>query len=222
MDCATSSHRLPAHWIGWGWMAIAAAMLAFASRAVHAQDTEAPVMLVAAPQLGGFYRHSVLVAVPIEGKRHVGFIINRPTDVSMARLFPNHEASRKVVAPVYLGGPEMVNSIFAMLRSADSPDAANLVAGPGISVIAEAKTIDRIIEQNPNVARFYAGFVAWQPGELQQELERGFWFVLQPMPELVFRPDVGRLWEELVERSSRVRTHGPQPLATDPPDPAKA
>lgn len=218
MERATSLRRLPAHLVGWS-MVVAVALLAFAGEAVRAQDTDAPVILVAAPQLGGFYRHSVLVAVPIEGKRHVGFIINRPTEVSMSRLFPNHEASRKVASPVYLGGPEMVNSIFAMLRSTDSPGTANLVAGPGISVIAEAKTIDRIIEQSPNAARFYAGFVAWQPGELQQELERGFWYVLQPVPELVFRPDVGQLWEELVERSSRVRTHSPQPLA---PDPAKA
>ncbi len=189
----------------------AAVALAVSVHSASAQQAESPLILVAVPHLSGFYKQSVLVAVPIEGKRHVGFIINRPTEVSMARLFPKHEASRKVAAPIYLGGPEMVTSIFAILKSSDRPDRANFTVVPGVSVIAEAKSIDRIIEKSPDAARFYAGFVAWRAGELAQELERGFWFVLQPQAEFMFRQDVERMWEELVERSLRVHTQAPRP-----------
>ena len=44
--------------------------------------------------------------------------------------------------------------------------------------------------------------IAWQPGELQSEIERGAWFVLSPEPSLVLRQPQG-LWEELVQRSKR-------------------
>ena len=186
-------------------------LLGSLSHIADAQQTDEALILVAAPQLTGFYQRSVLIAVPIEGNRHVGFIINRPTEVSMSRLFPQHDPSRKVATPIYLGGPEMVTSIFAMLKSSDSSQGGNLTVLPGVQVVAESKSIDEIIERTPNAARYYAGFVAWQPGELQEELDRGFWFVQQAQPELMFRQEVGTMWQELLARSSRVRARAPIP-----------
>lgn len=190
----------------WILLALGLSIAAFQPSA-RAQETDEPLILIAAPQLSGFYQRSVLITVPIPGNRHVGFIINRPTELSMAGLFPKHDPSRKVVMPVFLGGPEMVNSIFAMLKSSDNPEGSSFSVLPGVLVVAEARSIDKIIEQTPNDARYYAGFVAWQPGELRAELDRGFWFVLKAQPELMFRPDVSKMWEELLERSSKVWTH---------------
>ncbi len=185
------------------WIAL---VLAIGSAGVRGQDTDQPLILVAVPKLSGYYERTVLVAVPITGDRHVGFVINRPTPISMGRLFPQHDPSRKIADPVYLGGPEMVTSIFAMLEDGDSPGQGNFTVMPGVHVVAEAKSIDRIIEQAPNSARYYAGFVAWRRGELRDELDRGFWFTLPAQREFMFRDDAVDLWEELLERSSRVRT----------------
>ncbi len=196
------------------WMAL---ILAIGSAGVQAQDTNQPLILVAVPKLSGYYERTVLVAVPIAGDRHVGFVINRPTPVSMGRLFPQHDPSRKIADPVYLGGPEMVTSIFAMLEAGDSPGRGDFTVMPGVRVVAEAKSIDRIIEQTPNSARYYAGFVAWRRGELREELDRGFWFTLPAQREFMFRDDAGDLWEELLERSSRVRTrlNGSSPILSE-------
>ena len=61
-------------------------------------------------------------------------------------------------------------------------------------------TIDRIIETTPNEARYYVGYVAWQPGELTREIERGLWAVLSADLHTVFRKDTDGLWEELLTR----------------------
>ena len=45
---------------------------------------------------------------------------------------------------------------------------------------------------------FVAGLVAWRAGELQDEIKRGAWFVLDADPSLVLRKPEG-LWEELVK-----------------------
>jgi putative AlgH/UPF0301 family transcriptional regulator len=42
--------------------------------------------------------------------------------------------------------------------------------------------------------------VAWQPGELENEVEKGAWYVLEPDASLVMRKPEG-LWEDLVRRS---------------------
>ena len=36
----------------------------------------------------------------------------------------------------------------------------------------------RLLEDAPNDARYFIGFVGWQPGELDAEIARGFWFVM--------------------------------------------
>ena len=100
--------------------------------------------------------------------------------------------------PRPLGGPEMVESIFAMVRR--DPGLAALHLFGEFYVTAAADAVDRIIEQTPNEARYFAGFVGWQRGELASELEAGYWLVTEPDAALLSRKDTGAMWEELVKR----------------------
>ena len=179
--------------------------LACALPVAQAQSEEAShaVMLVASPRLAAFYERTVLIAVPMPGNRHMGFIINRPTTRSLANLFPDHAPSKKVVDPVYLGGPEMTNSIFAVVKSASAPGASSFPFLPGLFVVADAPSVDKVIENSPNDARYYAGFVAWKPGELDSEFEQGFWYVLKPEADAMFRKDSDAMWKELLERAHK-------------------
>jgi putative AlgH/UPF0301 family transcriptional regulator len=63
--------------------------------------------------------------------------------------------------------------------------------------------VDSIIEKEPQRARFFAGLVMWRPGELDDELKRGLWYVLEDSTDLVMRKPTEGLWEELVGRSER-------------------
>jgi putative transcriptional regulator len=177
--------------------ALFAVLLIVAALSARAQDLDKPLLLVASHDLKGPYHHTALLVVPLQG-RHVGFILNRATDMTLARLFPEHAPSTKVADPVYLGGPEGVNAIFAMV--ARDPGGASVHLFEDVFVTAQAKAVDRIIEQTPNDARYFAGFVGWQPGELANELEKGWWYAAEPEKTVVFSKEPGKLWEVLVER----------------------
>jgi putative AlgH/UPF0301 family transcriptional regulator len=163
----------------------------------HAQSTDRPLMLVAAPVLQGLYSRTAVIVLPF-ADRHLGFIVNRATDTTLAGLFPEHPPSAKVVDPVHFGGPERVNALFAIVRHNPGAQAMPLFAG--LHLVSQASAIDRVIEQNPGDARFFAGFVAWQPGELEKEIDAGFWYLAEADAALFFRPDTSRLWEELVQQ----------------------
>jgi len=80
-------------------------------------------MLVATELLAGsVYEEAVLVAAPLPQGGHAGFIVNRPTAMKLETLFPEHAPSRKVVDPIYLGGPVLSEAIVAVARTA--PDGA--------------------------------------------------------------------------------------------------
>ena len=71
-----------------------------------AADIDAPVVLVAKRQLTDrFYGSTILVARPIGQDQHIGFIVNRPSRVTLGEIFPQHAHSRKVPDPVFVGGP---------------------------------------------------------------------------------------------------------------------
>jgi putative transcriptional regulator len=183
-------------------LALAAGLLvALAARA--ADPSGSPVVLVAKPGMGEFYRNSVLFARPVGGGRHVGFVVNRPTPVTLAALFPEHVPSQKLTDPVFLGGPLHADSLFAVIRRDESPGGRSIPLAKDMFLVMDVETVDRVIEQNRNDARFYVGLVLWQPGELESEVERGFWYVLDHDAALVFRKTTDGLWEELVRRSSQ-------------------
>ena len=174
-----------------------ASLLLAAACAARAQDLGKPLLLVASPALQGLYAQTTLIAVPIDD-RHVGFIVNRATEFRLATLFPGHEPSAKVADPIYFGGPEMVDAIFAVVRR--DPGGNSLRLFGELFVVANADGVDRIIEQTPNDARYFAGFVGWTSGELAKEIEAGYWYVADPDAALVFRKNTDAMWEELVTR----------------------
>jgi putative transcriptional regulator len=184
-------------------LAFVFALLLGASALANATDVSEPIILVAKPELRDkLYGSAILVVTPLGGDQHVGFIVNRPTDVSLGAVFPDHGPSQKVIDPVYLGGPVSSQLIFAMVQRPESPGANSLAVMPGLYVAFDAEVVDRIIESEADRARFMAGLVTWKPGELDAEIEAGAWYVLDPDPALVMRKPEG-LWEELVRRSQR-------------------
>jgi putative transcriptional regulator len=186
--------------------ALVAIALILGASVSEAQDLGKPLLLVAKPELNGPYNHTAVLAVPMGG-RHIGFILNRATEMTLGALFPEHEPSAKVADPVFFGGPERVNAIFAIVGR--NPGAPSVRLFGDLHVTAQAEVVDRIIEQTPNDARYFAGFVGWQPGELAAELDKGFWYTAEPDATLVFSDDTGTMWEALIKRL------GKRPLPTE-------
>jgi len=165
--------------------------------AVSATEPEQPVVLVATDRpVGQGYRETVLFAAPLPSGYHIGFILNRPTPAKLATLFPEHAPSRKVVDPVYFGGPVLPEALFAVARR--TPEGGQTIPlMPGLVLAQDSATIDRVIETMPNDARYFAGFVLWQPGELDDEIRAGAWEVRAADPSAVFNADPERLWRDL-------------------------
>jgi len=173
--------------------------LAIANIAV-AQSLDGPVLLVASPDVEGLYSQAVVIALPVGGKQHVGFIVNRPSKHKLASVFPKHAPSRKVLDPIYMGGPDSLGTIFAFVRTKRHAPADSVRLFEDLFVTSTPKSIKLLIERTPNKARYVTGYISWFEDELEGEVESGFWSVSEPRAELLFRNDVGALWGELIAR----------------------
>lgn len=161
------------------------------------EENDAIVLVATSALSSSSYRRSVILVLPIERDRHIGIVLNRPTRRTLAELFPGHEPSKQVAESVFFGGPMSQRAIFALVRSEESPGRGSLRVMDGLYLALTAASVDRIIEQRPQQARFFVGDVIWRPGELREELDAGYWQVMNAHPELMFRKDTQGLWDEL-------------------------
>ncbi len=179
-------------------------LLACAAGVGHAADPSQPVVLVATARLAdsGFHE-TVLVAAPLPTGGHFGFIVNRPTAVKLETAFPEHAPSHKVVDPLYLGGPILAETVFAVARRA--PDGGNVIPlMPGLVAALDGKTVFHIIDTTPNDARYFAGMMIWTPGELDEQIRAGAWIVRPAHIETVFHANPSGLWKELSRGAAQV------------------
>ena len=175
---------------------------AFITPARAAESIEEPVMLVAKPALRDrLYGATILIAKPLGNGGHLGFIVNKPTPVTLGKLFPDHGPSQKVTDPVYLGGPVSMEVLFVLVQGRDSPGTGAMQITPDLHLVVERALVDRIIEGGAGRARFFAGTVLWAPGELRTEIDKGFWYVQDADSSLLLRKSTSGMWEELVKRA---------------------
>src|SRR5438445_9836690 len=163
---------------------LSAVALVLSAPLAWSADITETVLLVAKRQLKDrIYGNTILIARPLGEDRHVGFIVNKPTTMTLGKLFPKHIPSQKVVDPVFLGGPTGPEVIFAMIKG-QSPGGRSVQLTPGLYLAFDSNVVDRIIESQPQQARFFAGRVLWQPRELAEEVRRGVSLVLAARTEV--------------------------------------
>jgi len=166
--------------------------------AAESHDLSIPKLLVAKRHLAGAWKETIVSASPAN-ELHVGFILNQPTTRQLGSLFPSHEPSHKVISPVYFGGPKGMRSLFAVTHAPVSPGPGSFELTKGLFMARNNRVIDKIIEERNDDARYFAGLVIWGAGELEEEIRRGFWHVLEERPALFFAKEPMTLWERLID-----------------------
>src|SRR3990172_1115849 len=170
-----------------GWKTfVLAILMAFAiAPAARAENVK---VLVASPKMGEFYTQTVIVIAREVEQGAIGYIVNRKTQMTLGRLFPDDAPSVKLNAPVYLGGPNNVQSVWALVG--------------GQMVVHSDKVDEQISAADPKV-RYFAGWVQWEPGELDAEIDKGYWQINE-VPAEEFNPD--KPWDSWVVQEGQNRT----------------
>jgi len=166
--------------------------------AAHAVDLSEAVLLVASGRLAGsIYEQTVILAAPLPQGGYLGFIVNRPTRVKLETLFPEQPSTRNVADPVYAGGPVLSNAVIAVTRKAPDNNGKFFSPMPGLAVVLDSATVDRIIETTPNDARYFVGLMLWGPDDLEEEIRDGAWEVRPADVDTVLRTNSNGLWKSL-------------------------
>lgn len=167
-------------------------------------DRLAPGFLVAPPPLedANFDRSVVLLAVH-DDNGSMGFVINRESDIHLHSVFedlelPTDGPNQRVLA----GGPVSGYAGFVLYEhEADAPLSPGLFISPTISV-SPSRDVLEAASRGELVGRFdlLLGYAGWGPGQLEDEMERGFWLHAGFEEELLFDTLLDERWDESYRR----------------------
>jgi putative transcriptional regulator len=145
------------------------------------------------------------VVLIIEYDRHgtVGLIINRPTGLKLATLLPEIRGLKQREDIVYIGGPVNRSLMMVLIHSGIKPEESSEVL-KNVYVTSSRKLLEQITDKTETKERFrvYAGLSGWTPGQLENEIMRGGWHILQADAETIFDKESSDIWPELIRRST--------------------
>jgi putative transcriptional regulator len=147
------------------------------------------------------FAESVILVIHYDEGGTVGLMVNRRTEVPIARALRDLKVGGDRSDPVYSGGPVEPANVLALLRSRVQPDDAAPVFGDVYLVSTKAlleKTLAR--GAGPGEFRVYLGYCGWSRGQLENEVRQGAWQIFNRNSDLVFDSDPKSLWRRLMAR----------------------
>ncbi len=173
-------------------------------------------LLVASPRLAdpNFYRTVVLMCAH-DDDGALGVVLNRPSESPVAEFLPDWAPLAADPGVVFVGGPvspEVAVGVAEAAGPRPPSEGWTTVSGPlgmiDLAVSPAELGVDR--------ARVFSGYAGWGAGQLEGEIARGDWFVVESAPGDGFAAEPEGLWVRVLRRQ-------PGRLAlwsTFPPNPA--
>jgi putative transcriptional regulator len=174
-------------------------------RGAEKAELSAGDLLVATPEMGDpRFAEAVIYIVKHNEEGAIGLVINRPLakgpvkDLLKGFGIESDEAARDVI--IHYGGPVAANSLF-VLHSDDIMLDDSTPVNDGIAVTADAQLIEAMAQgKGPRRSLIIFGYAGWAPGQLEDELNAGAWFVVPADKGLVFGADADKKWQQAMDR----------------------
>jgi putative AlgH/UPF0301 family transcriptional regulator len=187
------------------WMIAAAALLqaGIVAQSVRGQELAAGKLLVASRDLlDPNFAQSVVLLVRYDDDSVVGLIVNRRTQIPLARVFPELKEAKGQSDPIYRGGPVERTAALALLRARTKPEDAEHVFA-NVSMISSRALLDKTIAErmDPSMFHVYLGYSGWTKRQLQGEVELGAWHIFPGTAAAIFDPDPETLWTRLIRKT---------------------
>jgi putative transcriptional regulator len=177
------------------WLACCLCLWLTDGWAAEAPATKAMFLVATENLTGSSFQETVILVTHYSRQGATGLAINRPTDIPMREVLPDVPSLQQNDDPLFLGGPVSTNAIFVLLRTSHPHQGMHHIAGEIYFATGE----NAYHQPLQGMARTYAGYTGWAPGQLEAEIKRGDWLVVKYDPAIIFEEDTAGLWQRLYQ-----------------------
>lgn len=159
-------------------------------------------LLVATPALRDpNFERTVVLLVAHEPGGALGVVLNRPTEVPVAEVLGGWGALAQQPPVLFEGGPVQPESAICLARAKSGTtklSGFNKVSGL-VGTVDLSGDPEKLTGQVDGL-RVFAGYSGWSPGQLEEELDTGSWFVFDALPGDAFMTRPDDLWPMVLRR----------------------
>lgn len=150
------------------------------------------------------FADSVVLLVHYGEDGAVGVMINRRTHLPVSRVLGDLKSAGKYSDPVFLGGPVEIETVLALRQSRTELPGASRVLG-NVYLLSRKEELETALAAGVGSSelRIYLGYCGWSPGQLENEVKRGDWYIFDGSEELVFDPKPSTLWSRMIARTEQ-------------------
>ncbi len=129
-----------------------------------------------------------------------GVVLNRPASPEMLLAWQQVTDRPQFAAEKLVAGGPVQGPVLAIHRE---QDLAEVEIQGGLFVSVQKEAIEELsnleLDHAGSPFRIVLGAVSWTPGQLENEIDRGTWFVVDGEPDQIFS-DPSQMWERSVRR----------------------
>ncbi|MFD7287365.1 YqgE/AlgH family protein [Streptomyces sp. NPDC059863] len=158
-------------------------------------------LLVATPALADpNFDRAVVLLLDHDEEGSLGVVLNRPTPVGVADILESWGELAGDPGVVFQGGPVSLDSALglAVIPGDEGPLGWRRVYG-AIGLV-DLETPPELLARALGSLRIFAGYAGWGPGQLEEELGEGAWYVVESEPGDVSSPRPESLWRSVLRR----------------------
>jgi len=158
-------------------------------------------LLVAGPPLEDpNFRRTVVFMIEHNEEGALGVVLNRPSPIDLADAVPQWADLAANPPAVFIGGPVEQGAVLGLGRLvAEDPPEGLTPVHAGIGVLDLEADPVRLVGDVGGV-RLFTGYSGWGPGQLEDELAMGGWFVVDAEPDDVTTTEPDDLWRAVLRR----------------------
>ena len=174
--------------------------------ALERVDPEPGMLLVAAPGMySPDFARTVVLVLEHDADHTLGVVLNRRSEAAVANVMPGWEELAAKPQAVHIGGPVSPESAVGLGVTTAGVD---ISSSPHLNRLANRLVLLDLNASPDDLAsvvdgiRIFAGYAEWAPGQLDEEILRGDWFVTPALPSDVVAPAGADLWGDVMRRQA--------------------
>nr|WP_222836791.1 YqgE/AlgH family protein [Cellulomonas flavigena] len=158
-------------------------------------------LLVATPGLRDrSFRRAVVLVLDHTAEGALGVVLDRPLDIDARTVLPQWQEHLSTPGRLFQGGPVARDTALALadLPGADAPPGVQALS-PRLGVV-DLDAPPALVVDAVRALRVFVGYAGWGPGQLDDEVDVGGWFVVDHEPGDAFSADPRGLWRRVLRR----------------------
>lgn len=175
-------------------------------------------LLVASPSVqGDIFHRSVILVLHHDETGAQGVVLNKPLEAEVDSVLPGWQ--RVVTAPpvLFQGGPVSTSSALGIVTvPGDESEPLGVRRLFGSIGLVDLDAPTPVVASELAGMRVFAGYSGWIEGQLESEIRRGDWYVVDAEVGDAFTAAPSTLWSEVLRRQRSTLAF----VATFPDDPS--